>query len=225
MARNSGEAGPTILRVLVADDHRMVLEGIEHALDRADGFKVVATTHSGADVADLVARHRPDVVLVDLHMPGVDGLQALDQIRARDKHVKVVMLSASERPEEIQAALARGADGYILKSVNPIDLPSALRQIHEGTVFHGSARVRTPAAASSPAEAVGLTDREVTLIKALARGLSNKQISQELWITEQTVKFHLSNIYRKLDVVNRTGAVRWAHEQGITREAEDPGVA
>jgi DNA-binding NarL/FixJ family response regulator len=224
MARNPGEHGPKTLRVLVADDHRVVLEGIEHALDRADGFKVVATTHSGADVADLVARHRPDVVLIDLHMPGVDGLQALDQIRARDKDVKVVMLSASERQEEIQAALARGADGFILKSVNPIDLPSALRQVHEGTVFHGSARGRT-SSPESPAEAVGLTDREVTLIKALARGMSNKQISQELWITEQTVKFHLSNIYRKLDVVNRTGAVRWAHEQGMAGEVDDPGVA
>jgi DNA-binding NarL/FixJ family response regulator len=72
---------------------------------------------------------------------------------------------------------------------------------------------------------VGLTDREVTLIKALARGMSNKQISQELWITEQTVKFHLSNIYRKLNVVNRTGAVRWAHEQGVAGKADDPGVA
>src|SRR5215207_14896 len=155
---------------------------------------------------------------MDLRMPEVDGLQALDRIRARDKSVKVVILSASDSPSEIQAALARGANGFILKTVNPIDLPSALRQVHEGTVFHGGVGVGGPA--TSAADEAGLTDREVTLIRALARGLSNKQIGKELWITEQTVKFHLSNIYRKLDVSNRTGAVRWAHEHGISGEEE-----
>jgi DNA-binding NarL/FixJ family response regulator len=202
------------LKVLLADDHRLVLEAVESALAKSDDFMVVATTNSGADVADLVARHRPDIVVMDMRMPGVDGLQALDRLRARDKAVKVVMLSASDKPEEIQSALSRGADGYILKTVNPADLPSALRQVYEGTVFHGGAGAAP--AVQSPAEAAGLTDREVTLVRALARGLSNKQISQELWITEQTVKFHLSNIYRKLDVHNRTGAMRWAHENGLS---------
>jgi len=206
------------LRVLLADDHRLVLEAVQHALEKADDFQVVATTHSGAAVADLVARHQPDIVVMDMRMPGVDGLQALDRIRARDKAVKVVMLSASDRPEEIQGALARGADGYILKTVNPVDLPSALRQVYEGTVFHGG--ISNAPAAQSPTEAAGLTGREVTLVHALARGLSNKQISQELWITEQTVKFHLSNIYRKLDVHNRAGAMRWAHENGLGGEEE-----
>jgi DNA-binding NarL/FixJ family response regulator len=204
------------LRVLLADDHKLVLEAVARALEKAEDFSVVATTDSGAKVADLIARHRPDIVVMDLRMPGVDGLQALDQIRARDKSIKVVILSASDSQAEIQAALSRGADGFILKSVNPIDLPSALRQIHEGTVFHPGMAATAPAA--SAADAAGLTDREVTLVRALARGLSNKQISKELWITEQTVKFHLSNIYRKLDVSNRTGAVRWAHENGLGAE-------
>jgi DNA-binding NarL/FixJ family response regulator len=202
------------LRVVLADDHRLVLDAVQRALEKDEGFRVVATTDSGAAVADLVARHRPDLVVIDLRMPGVDGLQALDQIRARDSNTKVVMLSASDRPEEIQSALSRGADGFILKSVNPVDLPAVLRQVHEGTVFHpGASGGQT--AADSPVQAAGLTDREVTLVQALARGLSNKQIGQELWITEQTVKFHLSNIYRKLDVANRTGAARWAHENGL----------
>jgi DNA-binding NarL/FixJ family response regulator len=203
------------LRVVLADDHRLVLDAVQRSLEKDEGFKVVATTNSGADVADLVARHRPDLVVMDLRMPGVDGLQALDRIRARDKQVKVVMLSASERPEEIQSALARGADGFVLKSVDPVDLPAALRQIHAGNVFRPG-DVPTTGGAPSPAETAGLTDREVTLIQALARGLSNKQISQELWITEQTVKFHLRNIYRKLDVTSRTGAARWAHENGLS---------
>jgi two-component system nitrate/nitrite response regulator NarL len=155
---------------------------------------------------------------MDLRMPGVSGLQALDQIRARDTTTKVVMLSASERPDEIESALAHGADGFILKSVNPVDLPSALRQVHEGTVFHPSLGATDPSASATAA--AGLTHREVTLLRALVRGLSNKQISEELWITEQTVKFHLRNIYRKLDVANRTGAATWAHEHGLGREDE-----
>src|SRR3954453_21677500 len=161
------------LRVLVADDHPLVLEAVVHALESVDDFAVVATTDSGAKVADLVARHRPDIGLMDLRMPGVDGLQALDQIRARDKSVKVVILSASDSPAEIQSALARGANGFILKSVNPVDLPSALRQIHEGTVFHAGVEGGAPVSA---ADTAGLTDREITLVRALARGLSNKQI-------------------------------------------------
>ena len=204
------------LRVLLADDHQLVLEAVQRQLEQSEDFTVVATTNSGAKIADLVARHHPDMVLLDLHMPEVDGLQALDQIRARDKEIKVVMLSASNEPTAIQSALARGANGFILKSVNPVDLPSALRQIHAGTVFHAGVQGAPPAA--SAADAAGLTDREVTLVRALARGLSNKEISKELWITEQTVKFHLSNIYRKLDVANRTGAVRWAHEHGLGSE-------
>ena len=205
------------LRVLLADDHRLILDSVAHALEKDGGFQVVATTHSGADVADLVARHRPDIVVMDLRMPGVDGLQALDQIRARDKKTKVVMLSAAERPDDVESALARGADGFILKSVNPVDLPAALRQVHAGTVFHPGRAPAADASASAAPEA-GLTDREVTLVRALARGLSNRQISEELWITEQTVKFHLRNIYRKLDVANRTGAATWAHEHGLARD-------
>jgi DNA-binding NarL/FixJ family response regulator len=204
------------LRVLLADDHKLVLEAVQRQLEQSEDFTVVATTNSGARIADLVARHHPDMVLLDLHMPEVDGLQALDQIRARDKDIKVVMLSASNEPTTIQSALSRGANGFILKSVNPVDLPSALRQIHEGTVFHAGMVGAAPAA--SAADAAGLTEREVTLVRALARGLSNKEISKELWITEQTVKFHLSNIYRKLEVANRTGAVRWAHAHGLGGE-------
>jgi DNA-binding NarL/FixJ family response regulator len=200
------------LRVVLADDHRLVLDAVQRSLEKDEGFQVVATTNSGAEVSDLVARHRPDLVVMDLRMPGVDGLQALDRIRARDKEVKVVMLSASERPEEIQSALSRGADGFILKSVDPVDLPAALRQVHAGTVFRPGVTGNAPA---SPAQEAGLTEREVTLVQALARGLSNKQISQELWITEQTVKFHLRNIFRKLDVTSRTAAARWAHENGV----------
>jgi DNA-binding NarL/FixJ family response regulator len=130
------------LRVVLADDHRLVLDAVQRALEKDEGFRVVATTDSGAAVADLVARHRPDLVVIDLRMPGVDGLQALDQIRARDSHTKVVMLSASDRPEEIQSALSRGADGFIPSpSTRSICRPCCARSMSV-TVFTNVVRSR-----------------------------------------------------------------------------------
>jgi DNA-binding NarL/FixJ family response regulator len=123
------------------------------------------------------------------------------------------VLSVFSDPEHIQAALKRGASGYIVKSVNPIDLPSALRQAVEGTVYHA---VGFPDVDDeSNAKAAGLTEREIAILKAVARGLSNQAIGRELWVTEQTVKFHLTNIYRKLGVANRTEAARYAYQHGL----------
>ena len=202
------------IKVVIADDHRLMLDALKRVLDESDDFEVVADTDSGAHVLPLVARHSPDLVLMDVRMPGMDGLSALDLIRKRHANVKVVLISASANPEEIQAALRRGADGYLVKSINPADVPSALRQAYEGTAFY--ALGDSESTEEHVARRTGLTERELTILKAVARGLSNKQISEELWVTEQTVKFHLSNIYRKLGVNNRAGAVRYAHEQGLT---------
>src|SRR3954470_11645443 len=202
------------IRVVIADDHRLMLDALRRALAEAGGFGVVAETDAGAHVPPLVSRHAPDLVLMDIRMPGMDGLSALDVIRARHPEVKVVLISASNDQEEIQAALRRGASGYIVKSINPADIPGALRQAYEGTAFYALGAGES--AEEHVSRRTGLTDREVTILRALARGLSNKQISQELWVTEQTVKFHLSNIYRKLGVSNRAGAVAYAHGQGLT---------
>jgi DNA-binding NarL/FixJ family response regulator len=143
----------------------------------------------------------------------MDGLTCLDLIRRRHPHVKVVLLSVSSDPEHIQEALNRGASGYVVKSVDPVDLPSALRQAVEGTVYHA---VGIPEAdEAGTARAVGLTERELAILRLVARGLSNRAISRELWVTEQTVKFHLTNIYRKLGVGNRTEAARYAYQHGL----------
>jgi DNA-binding NarL/FixJ family response regulator len=203
------------IKVVIADDHRLMLDALKRVLDEASDFEVLADTDSGAHVLPLVARHSPDLVLMDVRMPGMDGLSALDLIRKRHPKVKVVLISASADPEEIQAALRRGADGYLVKSINPADIPSALRQAYEGTAFY-SLGGTAESTEEHVARRTGLTERELTILKAVSRGLSNKQISEELWVTEQTVKFHLSNIYRKLGVSNRAGAVRYAHEQGLT---------
>jgi DNA-binding NarL/FixJ family response regulator len=127
--------------------------------------------------------------------------------------VKVVILSVSTDERLIETILARGASAYIVKSVNPVDLPAALRQAVAGTVF--TAIGLPDASAPGAAKEAGLTDRELAILSALARGLSNGQIGKELWIAEQTVKFHLTNIYRKLGVANRTEAARFAYQEGL----------
>jgi len=192
----------------------LILAGIKRSLEEADGFEVVGEAHTGGQVLPLVARTEPDLVLLDLRMPEADGLTCLDRIRQRHPKVKVVMLSVSTDPEVIQTVLNHGASAYIVKSVDPVDLPSALRQSLQGTVFTAVGLPET-SAEEDAAKAAGLTDRETTILKALARGLSNEAIGKELWVAEQTVKFHLTNIYRKLGVSNRTEATRYAYEHGL----------
>jgi DNA-binding NarL/FixJ family response regulator len=201
------------MRVLIADDHRLIAEGIRKALEETGDFEVVGEANTGSQVLPLVRRTNPDLVILDLRMPGVDGLTCLEQIRENHPDVKVVVLSMSTDPSVIQAALKRGASAYVVKSVNPMDLPSVLRQAIEGTVF--SAVGLEESGESESARDLGLTSREVTIIQALSRGLSNQAIGKELWVAEQTVKFHLTNIYRKLGVANRTEAVRLAYQHGL----------
>ena len=198
------------LKVLVADDHGLMRKAIRAAFDDANDVTVVAEAESGAQVLPLVERTNPDLVLLDLNMPGMDGLVCLDRIRERHPSMKVVILSAFTEHDRIEAAFRRGANAYILKTIDPLDLPSAVRQAAAATVFHAFG----PANDES-AKHTGLTDRELTMLKALARGLSNHSISRELWVTEQTVKFHLTNVYRKLGVANRTEAARYAFEHGL----------
>jgi DNA-binding NarL/FixJ family response regulator len=174
---------------------------------------VVGEATSGSQVLPLVRRTSPDLVLLDLRMPGVDGLTALEQIKHDHPEVKVVILSASSDQTVIQAALTRGASAYIVKSVNPADLATTLRQAMEGNVFH--ALGMPPQSRPAPAAEFGLTEREIDILKALARGLSNQAIGKDLFVAEQTVKFHLTNIYRKLQAANRTEAVRLAYQHGI----------
>jgi DNA-binding NarL/FixJ family response regulator len=202
-----------LLKVVIADDHRLILDGIKHSLVEDGGFEVVGEATSGERVLPIVGQTNPDLVVLDLRMPGMDGLTCLDQIKKRHPNVKVVILSVSTDERLIETILARGASAYIVKSVNPVDLPAALRQAVEGTVF--SAIGLPEATAPGAAKAAGLTDRELAILSALARGLSNGQIGKELWIAEQTVKFHLTNVYRKLGVANRTEAARFAYQQGL----------
>jgi DNA-binding NarL/FixJ family response regulator len=201
------------MKVLIADDHRLMVEGIRRALAQADDIEIVGEATNGSQVLPLVRRTNPDVVLLDMRMPQMDGLACLDQIRKHCPKVKVVVLSVYSEAEHIQAAFRHGATGYIVKSVNPRDLPSAIRQAVEGSVFHALGMPEPSEETNGKAN--GLTERELAILKAVARGLSNQAIGKELWVTEQTVKFHLTNIYRKLHLANRTEAARYAYQYGL----------
>ncbi|WP_372791265.1 response regulator [Paraconexibacter sp.] len=210
------------MRVLIADDHPLILQSLKAAVDSAEDFEVIAETDSGPHVLPLVNRTRPDLVLMDVQMPGMDGLQCLDLIRERHPDTKVVLISAGGDPAQVQVALRRGAAGYLRKSIAPAEIPSALRHAVTGDAYFPIGG--TESAEEHIARTAGLTTRELEILKSLAVGMSNKQISAEHFVTEQTVKFHLSNIYRKLSVSNRAEAVRFALEQGlVTRRDAGPG--
>lgn len=207
------------LRVAIADDHRLMLDGIRRALETAPDIKVVGEAMSGEEMLALVPRVRPDVVILDLRMPKGDGLSTLGQLRKDYPDLKVIILSMFEDPEHIDQALHQGASGYVVKSINPLDLPSTIRQVVEGTVYHPRGRGGdgggNSGGSGSSGHPGGLTDRELSILRLVAEGLSNLEIASKLYVTEQTVKFHLSNIYRKLGVGNRTEATRYAYRNGL----------
>jgi DNA-binding NarL/FixJ family response regulator len=200
------------MKILIADDNRLMLDGLRRALDRVDDIEVVGATHAGAEVVSLVERRRPDVVALELGMRTADGDPCLDAVHAAHPEVRIVVLSARTDLPTITSALSRGARAFVIKSINPEDIPSALRQAYEETVYHA---IGTEPGVDDELQAAGLTPREITMLKALARGMSNRAISQELWVTEQTVKFHLGNLYRKLGVANRLAAASFAHSHGL----------
>ena len=190
-----------------------MLDAIRLTLEQSEDIELVGEALTGSEALPLIGRTHPDLVLLDIRMPQMDGLTCLGKIRERHPKIKVVILSGIDEPEQIQTALKHGASAFVVKHVDPRDLASALRQAMAGTVFQmlGSGE----SSEENAAKAAGVTESEMRVLTALARGLSNKQIAAELFITEQTVKFHLTNIYRKLHVGNRTEATRYAYQHGI----------
>jgi DNA-binding NarL/FixJ family response regulator len=205
------------MRVAIADDHRLMLDGIKRALETAPDIKVVGEAMTGEELVALVPRVRPDVVILDMRMPKGDGLTTLRVLQKSHPELKVIMLSMFDDPENIEKALGYGAAGYVVKSINPLDLASTIRGVFEGTVYHTRSTSSSVGAgeAAAPATPGGLTNRELAILKLVAEGLPNLDIASKLFVTEQTVKFHLSNIYRKLGVGNRTEATRYAYKNGL----------
>jgi DNA-binding NarL/FixJ family response regulator len=149
-------------------------------------------------------------------MPGVDGLSCLEQIAEQWPEIKIVVLSACEDMPVITGALSAGASAYVVKNLMPMDLASVLRQAAGGCVFHAvTGRARTGSVDPEPGQQTVLTPREQSILEAVAHGLTTTAISKQLWVSEHTVKFHLTNIYRKLGVANRAGAIRYALEHHL----------
>jgi DNA-binding NarL/FixJ family response regulator len=204
-----------VIKVLLADDHPLIIAGVRRAIEDLDDMEVVGDAHTGPELMQLIERRSPDLVLMDLRMPGVVGVEAIERIRQTWPMVKIVVLSACDDRSAIDSALRAGACAYVVKSANSLDIASVVRQTSNGDVFHASPYPQPTPAASGAAPLPALTDRERSILSAVAAGLTTAAISRDLWISEHTIKFHLTNIYRKLGVVNRTGAVRFALENGI----------
>jgi DNA-binding NarL/FixJ family response regulator len=205
------------LKVLIADDHPLIVAGIRRGLEGNDDIEIVGEAHSGSELMALVERRRPGLVLLDLRMPGIPGLECIERIAQTWPEVQTVVLSACDDRPSIDAALSAGASAYVVKSVMPSDIASVLRQAASGSIFHGPTRARAlggPAAPPETNETV-LTEREQTILAAIAAGKTTAAIAADLWVSEHTVKFHLTNVYRKLGVPNRAAAVRYAIEHGL----------
>jgi DNA-binding NarL/FixJ family response regulator len=203
------------IRVLVADDHQLMLEAIRLAFANESDLEIVGEALAGSEVLPLARRTQPDVVLLDVSLPVMDGLRCLELLRRRHPNIKVAMLSGIDDARVVRAAFDLGASCYVLKSIDPRDLASAVRQVVENSVLHAAHLGAGGNAANAAAAAMRLSERELSILDALATGKSNKEIAKHLCLAEQTVKFHLTNMYRKLGVTSRTDAIRWAYRHGV----------
>jgi two-component system, NarL family, nitrate/nitrite response regulator NarL len=202
-----------------------MVKGIREALSGEPDIEIVGEATSGAQVLPLVARTSPDLLLLDLRMPELGGLEVLELMRQAHPDVKVAILSVHNDPAQIAGAFERGVCAYILKSIDWADLGAAIRQAVSGTFISLGPPAVEVAAAEANDNGAGLSSREVEILQGVARGLSNRAIASELWLSDQTVKFHLHNVYRKLGVSNRTEAARYAFEHGLAETSPDASPA
>jgi DNA-binding NarL/FixJ family response regulator len=200
---------------VIVDQHPLWLDALERVLGSV-GVKVVGRTTRAKDLSGLLDRHRPDLIIADVDGAGetADPYAVLRLATASHPDVRVVVLSEDDSPQRIDASFAAGASVFCLKTAEPQDLAAAVRQAFAHRIY--VAPERGGRMHPQPAEpSVDLTPRETEILRLAAEGHSNAQLAKLLWVTEQTVKFHLSNIYRKLEVANRTEASRWAHTHGL----------
>jgi DNA-binding NarL/FixJ family response regulator len=211
------------IRVLVADDHPLALRAVRAVLEADGGFEIVAEAQTGSQVLPLIGQSQPDLLLLDLVMPGMSGLRVLELLRDRHPEVHAVLFSGCADREQIDRALLLGAKGYVLKTLAIDDLPSILRENLAGHVYFApegwAERVRHDAVSES-----GLTAKELEILAGVAEGLTNREIAKRMWLSAETVKSHLSSIYRKLGVDSRVGAARIAYEQRLVELRSDSAV-
>jgi DNA-binding NarL/FixJ family response regulator len=204
-----------VIRVLVADDHRLVRAGIRTLLDAEPDIVVVAEARDGAEAVAGAAGTDPDVVLMDLSMPGVDGVEATRAITASGSGARVLVLTSFSDRERVREVLEAGATGYVLKDCEPVELVAAVRSAARGDVpldpRVAGALLPTPDAGGDGVGS-GLSPRETEVLRLVAQGLANKQIGRALGISERTVKAHLGRVFREIGVLDRTSAALWARD-------------
>jgi DNA-binding NarL/FixJ family response regulator len=207
-----GDAGA--IRVLLADDHAIVRNGVAQILNEESGITVVAQASDGAEAVELFARERPDVALVDLRMPKLEGVQVVEQIRACFPNAAIVILTTYDTDNDIERALRAGAKAYLVKDVSPRDLVACIRAVYAGRTW-----VSPNVAAKLMAHVtnVRLTQRELGVLRLLAAGNSNREIAETLGISDGTVKIHVAHLFGKLDVTSRTEAITTALRRGLVR--------
>ena len=214
LLRNRKPAGKAQIRIVVADDHPIVRQGIVANLKQQRDMKVVAQGSDGDEALALIKRHLPDVVLLDLRMPRMDGLEVIAEVNALHLQTKVIVMTTFESPEDIQRAVRAGARAYLLKDCTRQTLLEAIRRVYLGEVY------LLPQIAQKLVDRmqeIQLSPRELEVMKAVAAGKSNKEIGVQLFISEGTVKTHVASLLLKLGVAGRTSAVREAVRRGLVQ--------
>jgi two-component system NarL family response regulator len=207
-------APATRFSVLLVDDHALLRTGVANIINQEHDLFVIAEAANGVEAVAAFERHRPDVTLLDLRMPEMEGVEAVRQIRARDPQAKLIVLTTYDTDEDITRALRAGAKAFVLKDISAEALIACIHEVLAGKTY------LAPAAAAKLAEGVTrvqLTPRELTTLRLMADGQSNKEIAGSLGISERTVKTHLSHLFEKLGVTSRTEAVRIATRRGLVR--------
>jgi DNA-binding NarL/FixJ family response regulator len=216
-SESAGEAGT--IRIAVADDHPVVRDGLIAMLETQPDFAIVGSAANGTDALALVASADPDVLLLDLEMPELDGVGVLRALRESCARVRTIVFTVFDTDERIIAAVEAGAAGYLLKGAPRADVFSAVRVVAAGGSLLAppatAAVLRHVRGEAPDPQGPSLTTRERSVLEHLARGLGNKQIAAQLGITERTVKFHVSSVFAKLGAANRTEAVRRAAQAGL----------
>ncbi len=213
------------IHILIADDHPVVRDGLRAMLSTQPDFQIVGEAVNGVEAVQLAMRLRPDVILLDLEMPDLDGVSVLAQIRATNPLARVIIVTAYDTDERIVQAVVAGAQGYLLKGAPREEIFRAIRVVYEGgsllqPIVASKLMKHVSHQASQSADTESLTPRELEVLELLAQGKSNKQIAAELVITERTTKFHVSSIFSKLEATNRTEAVKIAVQHGLVSLAQ-----
>ena len=208
----SGAAEPKKIRVLIADDHVTVLEGLAAIIARQPDMMVAAEAADGQEAVELWIKHQPDVTLLDLRMPKLDGVSAIERIRKQDASARVIVLTTYETDTEILRAIKAGTKAYLSKDSRREELLDCIRRVNQGETCIPASLVEKVAAGLC---SESLTGRERNVLELLARGKSNKEIGVSLYISETTVKSHLRSIFRKLNVLSRTEAITVASRRGL----------